>query len=71
MKHEPIPAGYFGWWRITDTTTWMKQDLDAIGTALISLTGEGDRLRMLYLLASVTCKPTKTGVVYVERRLGI
>lgn len=42
----------------------MKEDLDAIGTALISFTGSNDRLRMLYLLANIKCKPTKTGVSF-------
>ena len=31
---------------------------------MISLTGHGDRLRMLALLAYVNCKPTKTGVSF-------
>jgi hypothetical protein len=64
MEQKDIPIEYRGWWRITETTTWMKEDLDAIGTALISLTGDDDRLRMLYLLANITCRPTKTGVSF-------
>jgi len=64
MESEEIPTEYRGWWRITETTTWMKEDLDDIGTALISLTGYDDRLRMLYLLANIICKPTKTGVSF-------
>ncbi len=64
MEQNDIPIEYRGWWRITDTTTWMKEDLDAIGTALISLTGQDDRLRMLYLLAQIKCKATKTGVSF-------
>lgn len=64
MEPNDIPIEYRGWWRITDTTTWMKEDLDAIGTALISITGNDDRLRMLYLLANIKCKATKTGVSF-------
>ena len=64
MEKKEIPAEYYGWWRITDITTWMKEDLDAIGTALISFTGDQDRLRMIYLLAHITCKPIKTGVSF-------
>ncbi len=64
MKSEDIPIEYQGWWRITDTTTWLREDLDAIGPALISLTGHDDRLRMLFLLATITCKPTKAGVSF-------
>ncbi len=64
MGPNEIPIEYRGWWRITDTTTWMKEDLDAIGKALISITGYDDRLRMLYLLATIKCKSTKTGVSF-------
>jgi hypothetical protein len=64
METKDIAIQYRGWWRITETTTWMKEDLDAIGTALISFTGYDDRLRMLYLLANIRCKPTKTGVSF-------
>ena len=64
VNHAVIPIDYRGWWRITETTTWMKENLDALGTALISLTGSGDRLQMLYLLAHITCKATKTGVSF-------
>lgn len=63
MEKE-IPSEYRGWWRITETSQWSKQDVDAIGTALISLTGYDDRLRMLYLLANITCNPTKTGISF-------
>jgi hypothetical protein len=57
-----IPADRAGWWRIVDTGTWGSRDMDALGPALLSLTGHGDRLRMLFLLAYVNAKPTKTGV---------
>lgn len=35
-----------------------------IGKALISITGDDDRLRMFVLLAHVNCKVTKTGVSF-------
>ena len=59
-----IPADCAGWWRIVDTSTWGSSDLDVLGPALLSLTGQGDRLRMLFLLAYVNAKPTKTGVSF-------
>lgn len=59
-----ISAEYEGWWRITQTSQWEDDDLDILGTALLSLTGETDRLRMHCLLAYVDCKPTKTGVSF-------
>ena len=59
-----IPADCAGWWRIVDTSTWGSRDLDVLGPALLSLTGQGDRLRMLFLLAYVNAKPTKTGVSF-------
>ena len=43
---------------------WVDDGLDDLGTALISLTGHGDRLRMHCLLAYVSCKPTKLGVSF-------
>ena len=59
-----IPPEYSGWWRITETSTWVADELDVLGPALISLTGSADRLRMLCLLAYVNCKPTKLGVSF-------
>jgi hypothetical protein len=59
-----IPSEYRGWWRIVDTSQWVNDDLDLLGTALISLTGTADRLRMHALLAYVNCKPTKSGVSF-------
>jgi hypothetical protein len=59
-----LPPEYRGWWRIVDTGTWMKDGLDILGPALLSLTGSGDRLRMHCLLAYVNAKPTKTGVSF-------
>ena len=59
-----IPHEYQGWWRITETSTWGSEDLDIVGTALLSLTGNADRLRMFVLLAYVNCKATKAGVSF-------
>jgi hypothetical protein len=63
MQNE-IPSEYQGWWRIIETSQWVNDDLDILGTALISLTGYADRLRMFTLLAYVNCKPTKSGVSF-------
>jgi hypothetical protein len=59
-----IPHEYRGWWRIIDISQWVNDDIDICGTALISLTGHADRLRMFVLLAYVSCKPTKAGVSF-------
>ena len=59
-----IPPEYRSWWRIVDTSRWDSTRLDLLGTAMISLTGRADRLRMLALLAYVNCKPTKTGISF-------
>jgi hypothetical protein len=59
-----IPGEYEGWWRIVETSQWGSDDLDICGTALLSLTGRADRLRLLVLLAYVNCGPTKTGVSF-------
>ena len=64
MADKDIPHEYCGWWRIIETSQWTNEDIDVIGTALISLTGYDDRLRMFTLLAYVNCKPTKTGVSF-------
>jgi hypothetical protein len=64
MSEEEIASGYRGWWRITETSQWVKDGLDDLGPALISLTGHGDRLRMHCLLAYVSCRPTKAGVSF-------
>ena len=42
-----------------------RKDIDIIGKALISITGDDDRLRMFVLLAYVNCKVTKTGVSFI------
>jgi len=59
-----IPPEYRGWWRIVDTGTWVKDGLDILGPALLSLTGFDDRLRMHCLLAYVKARPTQTGVSF-------
>ena len=59
-----IPSELAGWWRIVETSRWTGVNLDILGTALISLTGDGDRLRMFVLLAHVNVKPTKAGVSF-------
>lgn len=53
-----------GWWRITETSEWGSDDLDMCGPALISFTGAGGRLRLMVLVAYVSCKSTKTGVSF-------
>jgi hypothetical protein len=70
MQNE-IPSEYQGWWRIIETSQWVNDDLDIMGTALISLTGYADRLRMLTLLAYVSCKHKIGRIVHLGRRLGI
>lgn len=60
-----IPDNYQGWWRITETSTWGDDSLDCLGPALLSLTGDDDRLRMHYLLANVTAMETKSGVSFM------
>jgi hypothetical protein len=64
MADADIPPEYYGWWRIIETSQWDNDDIDIIGTALISLTGYDDMLRMFVLLAHVNCKPTKRGVSF-------
>ncbi len=64
MIDRDIPLEYYGWWRIIETSQWDNEDIDIIGKALISITGDDDRLRMFVLLAYVDCKVTKTGVSF-------
>ena len=64
MADKDIPYEYYGWWRIIETSQWTNDHIDIIGTALISLTGYDDRLRMFALLAHVNSRPTKTGVSF-------
>ena len=67
MTDRDILSEYYGWWRIIETSQWDSDDIDIIGKALISITGDGDRLRMFVLLAYVNCKTTKTGVSFTWR----
>ncbi len=64
MIDRDIPLEYYGWWRIIETSQWDNDDIDIIGKALISITGDDDRLRMFVLLAYVNCRVTKTGVSF-------
>lgn len=64
MEQEEIPQEYIGWWKITENSQWINDEIDAIGPALISITGCDDRLRMLYLLAHVTFVPAKRGLSF-------
>lgn len=59
-----IPRENQGWWRIIETSQWGNDDIDIIGPALISLTGNADRLRMFVLLAYVKCRATKDSVSF-------
>jgi len=67
MSEEVIPDEYHGWWRITNTETWVNDGLDLLGPAYISLTGDDDRLRMHCLIAHVDPYSTKTGVSFFWR----
>lgn len=64
MEDKEIPEAIYGWWHIIETSEWVNDRLDITGTALISLTGFNDRLRMFALLAYVNCRPTKVGVSF-------
>ena len=64
MTDIGIPDEYYGWWRIIETSQWASDHIDLIGTALISLTGYDDRLRMFALLAHINCRVTKTGISF-------
>ena len=57
-----IPEECYGWWRITETGTWFDDGLDDLGTAMISFTGDDDRLRMHCLIAHVNAQGTESGV---------
>ena len=67
MPSELIPLEYAGWWRITETGTWVNDGLDILGPALISFTGYGDRLRMHCLLAYVTARVRPSGEGFLDR----
>jgi hypothetical protein len=58
-----LHSDLYGWWRILETLGWTK-GLDALGPAMLSLTGRGDRLRMHCFLAYVNVKPTLRGASF-------
>ena len=64
---DEIPQEFRGWWRIVDTEAWVNDGIDILGTPLLSLTGDGDRLRMHCLLAWLDAWPTKSGVSFSWR----
>ena len=65
MSHDSIPPEYAGWWRIIETSAWVTKALDTLGPALISLgTGNGDRLRVLAIVAHVNAKFVRNGVSF-------
>jgi hypothetical protein len=64
---DGIPHEYRGWWLIIDTEKWSSARLDILGPALLSLTGEDDRLRMHCLLAQVDAFGTESGVSFTWR----
>jgi hypothetical protein len=64
VSEGEIPREYRGWWRIVEMSRWVNDDIDICGTALLSLPGHADRLRMFVLLAYVNCKSTKAGVPF-------
>jgi len=67
MAEPFLPDELLGWWRIVDTEAWVNDGLDILGPALISFTGDDDRLRMHSLLAHVYPRPTKTGLAFTWR----
>jgi len=64
MASNELHPDLEGWWRITETSQWVKKHLDDLGTAMISITGYADRLRMHCLLAHVKMTPTKAGASF-------
>lgn len=64
MAGNELHPDFHGWWRITETSQWVKDGLDDLGPAMISITGRADRLRMHCLLACVNVRPTKTGASF-------
>jgi hypothetical protein len=62
---DELSRDLYGWWRITETSQWGSRSLDLQGTALISITGSYDQIRMIALIARVTSwKPTKAVASY-------
>jgi hypothetical protein len=57
-----IPDEYRGWWRIVETSQWDDDHLDLLGPAMFSISGRGDRWRMIALLADVDWRAAKSGL---------
>jgi hypothetical protein len=64
MTSNELQADLYGWWRILETSQWVNEGLDDLGPAMLSITGNDDRLRMHCLLAHVNVKPTKSGASF-------
>jgi hypothetical protein len=64
MTSNELHADLYGWWRILETSQWVNEGLDDLGPAMLSITGDGDRLRMHCLLAYVNVKPTRSGASF-------
>jgi hypothetical protein len=64
MTSNELHTDLYGWWRITETSQWVNDRLDDLGPAMISITGDADRIRMHCLLANVNVKPTKAGASF-------
>lgn len=64
MTSDDLDPDLIGWWRITHTSQWVDDGLDILGPALLSITGQGDRLRLHCLLADVDVRATKTGASF-------
>ncbi len=67
MASNELHDELYGWWRITETSQWSNEVLDDLGPAMLSITGDADRLRMCCLLAYVDVKPTKAGASFTWR----
>jgi hypothetical protein len=64
VPSNELDPDLYGWWRITETSQWGSDGLGDLGPAMISITGDADRLRMHCLLAYANVRPTKTGVSF-------
>jgi hypothetical protein len=62
---DELSPDLYGWWRITETSQWGSRSLDLMGTALISVTGSYDQMRLIALIARITSwRATKTGASF-------
>lgn len=64
MQTPELNPDLRGWWRIVETSQWNERTLDALGPALLSITGYVDRLRMHFLIADVSVRATKSGASF-------